>query len=182
MSDTSSSTATCSHMPSRILADSYALAAKAQAWYWNVRGPNFSSLHALFEEQYQDAAEAVDRLAERLRALKIRAPGGLGELLSLSSLSEPIRNAAAEAMLADLLESQENLCGLLEQGIGVADAAGDAVSADMLIHRLEALPSRPGCYAAISNDHGRDGRRALRLVAPARWKGRRCGGRQGFNS
>ena len=62
-----------SHGLSRFLADSYSLYLKTQGFHWNVTGPQFQSLHLMFEGQYTDLAQAVDIIAERIRAL---APPG----------------------------------------------------------------------------------------------------------
>ena len=67
---------------SRLLADSYTLYLKTHNYHWNVEGPMFSTLHQMFEEQYTELATAVDEIAERIRALGIKAPG------SYSSFSE----------------------------------------------------------------------------------------------
>jgi starvation-inducible DNA-binding protein len=53
-----------------LLADTYTVYLKTQNYHWNVTGPNFHSLHAMFEEQYTELASAVDVIAERIRALK----------------------------------------------------------------------------------------------------------------
>ena len=45
---------------SRVLADSYSLYLKTHNFHWNVTGPMFNSLHAMFEEQYTELATAVD--------------------------------------------------------------------------------------------------------------------------
>ncbi|MGB5721073.1 MAG: ferritin-like domain-containing protein, partial [Woeseiaceae bacterium] len=52
---------------SRLLADSYTLYLKTHNYHWNVTGPMFTTLHALFEIQYTDLALAVDEIAERIR-------------------------------------------------------------------------------------------------------------------
>ena len=57
-----------------VLADSYILYLKTQNYHWNVTGPNFHSLHSMFEEQYNDLFSAVDLIAERIRALGVKAP------------------------------------------------------------------------------------------------------------
>ena len=59
---------------SKLLADSYTLYLKTQNFHWNVTGPNFHSLHTMFEEQYPDLDDAVDVIAERIRALGEYAP------------------------------------------------------------------------------------------------------------
>ena len=61
----------------KLLADSYTLYLKTHNFHWNVTGPMFSTLHALFEEHYTELATAVDEIAERIRAL---GRGGAGLL------------------------------------------------------------------------------------------------------
>ena len=36
---------------SKVLADSYAIYLKTHGYHWNVRGPEFFSLHGLFQQQ-----------------------------------------------------------------------------------------------------------------------------------
>jgi len=50
-----------------VLADTYVLYSKTMAFTGNVTGPMFTSLHALFMEQYTELFEAIDELAERIR-------------------------------------------------------------------------------------------------------------------
>ena len=50
----------------KLMADTYALYLKTHGYHWNVRGPHFSALHALFETQYTELWAAVDTLAERM--------------------------------------------------------------------------------------------------------------------
>ena len=54
---------------SRLLADSYTLYLKTHNYHWNVEGPLFNTLHTMFEQQYTELAQAVDEVAERIRAL-----------------------------------------------------------------------------------------------------------------
>ena len=60
---------------SRLLADTYTLYLKTHNFHWNVTGPQFNSLHLMFEGQYTELALAVDLIAERIRALGEPAPG-----------------------------------------------------------------------------------------------------------
>ena len=68
---------------SSILADSYTLYLMTQNFHWNVTGPRFHQLHTMFEEQYQELAEAVDDIAERIRAIGHRAPGSFKEFMEI---------------------------------------------------------------------------------------------------
>ena len=51
---------------SRLLADTYTLYLKTHNYHWNVTGPQFNTLHLMFESQYAELALAVDMIAERI--------------------------------------------------------------------------------------------------------------------
>jgi starvation-inducible DNA-binding protein len=59
---------------SKLLADTYSLYLKTHSFHWNVTGPQFNSLHAMFETQYNELWLAADEVAERIRALDVFAP------------------------------------------------------------------------------------------------------------
>ena len=80
----------------RLLADSYIIYLKTQGFHWNVVGPQFEPLHELFQEQYTELAKAIDEIAERIRALDVKAPGSFSEFKSLSSIAEETGAPAAE--------------------------------------------------------------------------------------
>src|SRR4028119_2338406 len=71
---------------SRLLADTYTLYLKTHNYHWNVTGPMFQTLHLMFETQYTELAEAVDVIAERIRALGYPAPGSFTEFQKLASI------------------------------------------------------------------------------------------------
>ena len=122
-----------------VLADSYRLALKTQNFHWNVSGPQFKALHDLFEEQYGDLAEAVDDLAERVRALGFAAPGGFNVFERLSVIEDaPEEPGTANEMLRGLAEDNTMLEGRARAALEVAEGVGDEATADMLIARMTA--------------------------------------------
>ena len=74
---------------SALLADSYTLYLMTHNFHWNVTGPQFNSLHAMFMGQYTEQWTAIDIIAERIRALGFPAPGTYGEFARLTSIREP---------------------------------------------------------------------------------------------
>ena len=64
----------------RLLADSYVLLFKTQTCHWNISGPLFAQLHALFESQYREIFSAIDDIAEQLRAMRWPTPTQLDAL------------------------------------------------------------------------------------------------------
>ncbi len=60
---------------SHLLADSFTLYLKTHNFHWNVTGPMFNTLHVMFMDQYTELWNALDMIAERIRALGVAAPG-----------------------------------------------------------------------------------------------------------
>src|ERR671924_761574 len=73
---------------SRLLADTYVLYLKTHNFHWNVEGPMFQTLHDMFMAQYTETWNAIDPIAERIRALGHYAPGTYKEYLELASVRE----------------------------------------------------------------------------------------------
>jgi len=124
------------HNLSAFLANTYVLYLKTQNFHWNVTGPLFQTLHKLFEKQYEDLAEAVDTIAERLRALSTKAPGSMRDFLQLTSLKESSGQLTAEEMLAELVHDHKKISQELHGMISQATSTGDEGSADLMIQRL----------------------------------------------
>jgi starvation-inducible DNA-binding protein len=122
----------------KVLADSYALYLKTHGYHWNVRGPNFQSLHVLLEGQYQDEWAALDDIAERIRALGELAPQGYAAFGNLSSIKDGDPEQDWEGMFNELKSDNETVIATLRAAFPVADEAGDEATADLLTQRLTA--------------------------------------------
>ena len=121
-----------------MLANTYILYIKTQNFHWNVVDPRFRSLHLLFESQYNDLAEALDDLAERIRMIGQRAPGSMREFLALTDLKEEYDELDGTEMLAALLNDHDKVIEGLRNAITISQNAHDEGSADLLINRLRA--------------------------------------------
>lgn len=120
-----------------LLADSYTLYLKTQNFHWNVTGPQFLSLHELFEEHYTDLAEAIDGIAERIRALGQHAAGSFSEYSKLTKIKEATQQYNAKQMCEQLLQDQYTLIATIRKVIVDAEKAEDHVSLGLLSARLE---------------------------------------------
>jgi starvation-inducible DNA-binding protein len=121
----------------RLLADSYTLYLKTHNYHWNVEGPMFNSLHTLFETQYQELAAAVDEIAERIRALGVKAPGSYSEFAKLASLDEAKGGENAEEMLRQLVLGQETVVRTAREIFPIVDKNHDEPTADLLTQRMQ---------------------------------------------
>lgn len=122
---------------SRLLADSYTLYLKTHNYHWNVEGPMFNTLHLMFETQYTELALAVDGIAERIRALGVKAPGSYTEFAELASVEEAIGGESAEDMIRELVLGQEAVVRTARKVFPAADKANDEPTADLLTQRMQ---------------------------------------------
>ena len=122
---------------SRLLADSYTLYLKTHNYHWNVTGPQFNTLHQMFEEQYTELAAAVDEIAERIRALGVKAPGSYQEYAELTRIEEGTGEEPAEEMIRQLAVGQETVVRTAREAFPAADKAHDEPTADLLTQRMQ---------------------------------------------
>jgi starvation-inducible DNA-binding protein len=122
---------------SRVLADSYTLYLKTHNFHWNVTGPMFNTLHLMFEQQYTELWQAVDLIAERIRALGYPAPGSYSQYAKLSTVKEETGVPDANEMIRQLVQGQETVAKTARKAFTVADKANDQPTADLLTRRME---------------------------------------------
>ncbi|PAW76447.1 MAG: DNA starvation/stationary phase protection protein [Verrucomicrobia bacterium Tous-C9LFEB] len=120
-----------------VLADSYALMSLTHLAHWNVEGDQFFGLHKAFEEQYESLFEAVDEIAERVRALDSYAIGGLGTLAKTAGMEEFKSPLAQKDYVAALIVAHEKVITDMTQTRDLAGQLNDLESQDMAIGRLQ---------------------------------------------
>ncbi|PSP01488.1 MAG: DNA starvation/stationary phase protection protein [Cyanobacteria bacterium QS_7_48_42] len=97
------------HGLSRLLADTYLLYLKTHNFHWNVTGPQFHSLHEMFEEQYTELAQSVQETR------------GAPE---------------AQEMVRLLVEANETVVRTAREAFPAAERASDEATADLLTERM----------------------------------------------
>jgi starvation-inducible DNA-binding protein len=123
---------------SRLLADTYTLYLTTHNFHWNVTGPMFNTLHQMFMEQYTELWNAVDGIAERIRALGHWAPGSYAAFASLSSIADaPKTPPKALEMVRQLQQGHETAARTAREVFAVAAQADDQPTTDLLTQRLE---------------------------------------------
>lgn len=120
-----------------LLADTYTLYLKTHYFHWNVTGPQFSSLHLLFETQYTELWTAVDVLAERIRALGFFAPGTYSQFAKLTSIKEETSVPHADKMVAQLVEGHETVIRTARKLVPFVQEVSDEVTLGLLANRMD---------------------------------------------
>ena len=122
---------------SALLADSYTLYLMTHNFHWNVTGPQFNSLHAMFMAQYTEQWTALDQIAERIRSLGHPAPGTYKEFVKLASIKEVEGVPKANDMIRHLVAAQEGTARTARKLFDAVDKANDQPTADVLTQRID---------------------------------------------
>ena len=122
---------------SKLLADSFTLYLMTHNFHWNVTGPMFNSLHAMFMDQYTEQWNALDVIAERIRALGVIAPGSYEAYEKLTTIESVKGTPKALEMVALLVAAQEATARTARELLPVADKANDQPTMDLLTQRLD---------------------------------------------
>ena len=121
-------------------ADAFTLYLKTHNFHWNVTGPMFNALHNMFEAQYTEQWNALDDVAERIRALGFNAPGSYAEFIRLTSIKEEPGLPEApdwREMVRQLVVGNEAVCRSARKVLDVADDADDEPTEDLMTQRLQ---------------------------------------------
>ena len=121
---------------STVLAETMQLYVMTLNVHWNITGPLFPTIHVLTEQQYTELQEAIDTIAERIRALGVKAPAGLVRFHDLGSIVDLDENAKAEDMLHSLIEANQTVINRLKVALKQATESDDDVTAGILTDRL----------------------------------------------
>lgn len=122
----------------KLLADETVLYTKVRNAHWNIEGPDFHAQHLFFEELYNELAELIDEIAERVRAIGHYAVGTLKEYLALTQLTEmKYKKNDSQGYIAELLNDYESLIISLREDIQKVEDLEDAGTEDFLVGILE---------------------------------------------
>ncbi len=122
-----------------LLADEFVLYTKTRNAHWNVEGPDFHSVHVYFEELYDELAEWVDEVAERIRSLGHYAPASLKTFLELTHLTElNAKGNNSKGFIAELVQDHEAIITYIRESIDkVSEDYKDEGTADFLTGIME---------------------------------------------
>jgi starvation-inducible DNA-binding protein len=123
----------------RNLADLYLLLIKTKKYHWDVIGPQFRTLHQLWEEQYTALTESIDAVAERVRALGGYPLGTAAGFIQYGNIQEHSNDLPnANEMVDRLVQDHEQIIRSLRENIDqCSDEYHDEGTADFLTGLME---------------------------------------------
>ncbi|MCL4642210.1 MULTISPECIES: Dps family protein [Olivibacter] len=106
---------------------------KLRGCHWNVRGSHFFTLHAKFEELYNNAITTIDELAERILTLGKSPLSRYQDYLETAEIKEIDTIGMSDVDLVKaVVEDLEVLIALQRDLLEITDEANDEGSNDMV--------------------------------------------------
>ncbi len=112
---------------------------KLHRFHWYVKGPLFFTLHAKFEELYNEAGLVVDQLAERLLAIGGQPVATMKEYLETATLVETNNETKASEMVTALVADYKQIKDELSSLANLAEENHDIITNDMVTGLIESL-------------------------------------------
>ncbi|EFM01126.1 DNA protection during starvation protein [Hoylesella marshii DSM 16973 = JCM 13450] len=122
---------------SQLLADFQVYYTNLRGLHWNVRGKGFFTLHAKYEQLYNDAAEKVDEIAERLLQLGATPESRFSEYLKVSEVKESQIVHCGCGGLTQVLDTLKVLIRKERKLVSLASEAGDEVTVALMDDYLQ---------------------------------------------
>ena len=121
----------------QLLADFQIYYTNLRGFHWNIKGHDFFVLHSKFEDLYNDAAEKVDEIAERILMLGGTPANKFSDYLKMSNINEVDRVSNGEKALENILETYGHLIGEERKLLSIASQAGDEVTVALMSDYLK---------------------------------------------
>ncbi|AWI13231.1 MULTISPECIES: Dps family protein [Bacillaceae] len=131
----------------KLVADLNVLYMKIHHFHWFVKGPNFFTLHAKFEELYNEVTEHNDSIAERLLQLNEKPISTLKECLDLATVKEASKVGTDVEMVEELVNDLETIDKELTATMELA--GDDEGTADLLLGISESFQKHIWMFKAF---------------------------------
>ena len=122
------------HALNQILADTMTLRDLYKKHHWQVAGHTFYQLHLLFDKHFEEQAELVDTIAERVQLLGGIAIAMAADVAETTNVERPPRGRElVPVQISRLLEAHELILVESRAAAKKASDAGDEGTNDLLI-------------------------------------------------
>jgi len=134
---TDRNTRTIAEILNRLLADEHILYTKTRNYHWNYEGDNFIEMHKLYEGQYEELAEMIDEIAERIRMIGHHAEGRLKDFLKLANLEEEDYTTRQDEQVKNLTDDHDTVIRIIRKGIASIEKLNDVGTVDLLTRVIQ---------------------------------------------
>lgn len=121
----------------QILADTMTLRDLYKKHHWQLVGPTFYQLHLLFDKHYEEQADLVDAIAERIQLLGGLSIAMAADVAETTKIPRPPRDREeVPVQISRLLEAHDLLLAEIRDAAKQADETGDDGTNDLLVSQV----------------------------------------------
>jgi starvation-inducible DNA-binding protein len=121
-----------------VMADTFKFYLRAHNYHWNVEGPDFFQYHELFSKIYEEVFDALDTIAEEIRAMDSHVPASFGRFDELSDIEDEREVPPALEMIKRLYQANEKVLADIQKAYVEAEAAGNHGFSNLMADRQSA--------------------------------------------
>lgn len=126
----------------QLLADYQIYYQNLRGLHWNVKGSMFFMLHGKYEEYYNEAAEVVDEIAERILMLGGQPLHTFGDYLKTASLKETAHVSDGKAGVETVLENNRYLLNSFKELLELSGETGDEGTSNLISELIGSTEKR----------------------------------------
>lgn len=112
---------------------------KLRNYHWNVKGSDFFDLHEQFEQQYNEARENIDAIAERIRVFGKTPLSTMKEYLEISEIKETGTDLSSDIMVREVLSDYRILLQYMITVVEVCVEEGDSGTEELVKSFINAM-------------------------------------------
>jgi starvation-inducible DNA-binding protein len=135
-----------------LLADYQVFYTNLRGFHWNIAGDKFYELHALYEEYYDEIAEKIDEIAERIVMLGGTPANRFSDYLKIARVKEVSGVSDWKIGATNVLETLQALLGQLRALHGLAIQAGDTATIHWTNHGVISFEKKIWMLSAYLKD------------------------------
>lgn len=121
----------------QLLADYQIFYTNLRGFHWNIKGHGFFILHSKFEEMYDNAAEKVDELAERILMLGGVPVNKFSDYLKVARVQEVSGVSCGDEALENILNTYSQFIAEERKLLSLASEAGDEATVALMSDYLK---------------------------------------------
>lgn len=134
-----------------LLADFHLVYGHLHALHWNVEGKEFFTVHRELQSMYEEQAEMIDDVAERILSLGNRPATTFREYLEMSQLEElPSRKYDSKETCELVLKDLEYTIGQVRELIEAANEHDDEGTSDFGVEMLRKFEKQRWFWSAFA--------------------------------
>ena len=121
----------------QLLADYQVYYTNLRNFHWNVKGHDFFQLHSQLEKMYDDIAEKIDEIAERILMLGGVPESKFSAYLKQAKIKEAEITNNGEQIIENILHTLSHFIGEEREVLSFASESGDEVTVSMMSDYLK---------------------------------------------